>query len=246
MKFKPLRTFAILAVCLFALAMVGCGPDEEEPSEFLRADPADGSTIDGNDSIFVAFDISDKPYAFEISEVLEVPGATVEQLPYNGNVNIGGANGKPFALGPLALELQWEGETVTLNYTVVDRQAEAMAEAMAELAGSYSLVELDPAGIRPHEFTGDLTLNSDGTFQAYIEHAISGVSALETEGTWSADGTHLTLDELGPTTTGITLVDKDLPRIFLPVTLYIEGDYTWDGTHLIVSSSGGEIRWERN
>ena len=33
---KHLGTFAVLAVCLFALAMVGCGPDEEEtPMEKL-------------------------------------------------------------------------------------------------------------------------------------------------------------------------------------------------------------------
>ena len=34
--FKQLGRFAVLAVCLFALAMVGCGPDEEEtPMEKL-------------------------------------------------------------------------------------------------------------------------------------------------------------------------------------------------------------------
>ena len=36
MMFKHLGRFGVLAVCLFALAMVGCGPDEEEtPMEKL-------------------------------------------------------------------------------------------------------------------------------------------------------------------------------------------------------------------
>ena len=108
MKFKHLGRFAVLAVCLFALAMVGCGPDdppvEAAPIKFVSASPAEGSTIQNDATITVTFDGT--------PEGLQVTGGTA--TPGGKTVTIAG----PFAAGPLVLGLQWEGEAVVLSYTV--------------------------------------------------------------------------------------------------------------------------------
>ena len=107
---KHLGTFAVLAVCLFAMAMVGCNRDKlieppgEDPIKFVSADPADGSTIQNDATITVTFDGT--------PEGLQVTGGTA--TPGGKTVTIAG----PFAAGPLVLGLQWAGEAVTLNYTV--------------------------------------------------------------------------------------------------------------------------------
>ena len=103
---KQLGTFAILTVCLFAIAMGSCNREEPlvEAIQFLSADPADGSTIQNNATITVTFNGT--------PEGLQVTGGTA--TPEGETVTIAG----PFAPGPLALGLQWEGEAVTLNYTV--------------------------------------------------------------------------------------------------------------------------------
>ena len=106
--FKHLGTFAVLAVCLLVMAMGGCGgdddPPEEDPIKFVSADPADGSTIQNDATITVTFDGT--------PEGLQVTGGTA--TPGGKTVSIAG----PFAAGPLVLGLQWEGEAVTLSYTV--------------------------------------------------------------------------------------------------------------------------------
>ena len=106
--FRYLGRFAILAVCLFAMAIVGCGPDdppvEEDPIKFVSADPADGSTIQNDATITVTFDGT--------PEGLKVTGGTA--IPGGKTVSIAG----PFAAGPLVLGLQWEGGGVVLSYTV--------------------------------------------------------------------------------------------------------------------------------
>ena len=106
---KHLGTFAILAVCLLTMAMGGCNreddpPPEADPIQFLSADPADGSTIQNNATITVTFNGT--------PEGLQVTGGSA--TPGGETVTIAG----PFATGPLVLGLQWEGEAVTLNYTV--------------------------------------------------------------------------------------------------------------------------------
>ena len=56
--FKRLGRFAVLAVCLFAIAivMVGCGPDEGDDDEFvISVTPADGSTITPSQTITIVF-----------------------------------------------------------------------------------------------------------------------------------------------------------------------------------------------
>ena len=122
-----LGTFAILAVCLFAIAMGSCNredpPVEEDPIQFLSADPADGSMIQNNATITVTFNGT--------PEDLQVTGGTA--TPGGETVTIAG----PFAPGPLALGLQWEGETVTLNYTV---EVPPIPEGMVLIpAGSFQM-----------------------------------------------------------------------------------------------------------
>ena len=126
--FKHLGTFAILAVCLFVIAIVGCNrdkliePPEEDPIKFVSADPADGSTIQNDATITVTFDGT--------PEGLQVTGGTA--TPSGKTVSIAG----PFAAGPLVLGLQWAGEAVTLNYTV----EEPIPEGMVLIpAGSFEM-----------------------------------------------------------------------------------------------------------
>ena len=74
--FRYLGRFAVLAVCLFALAMVGCGTDdppvEEEPIKFVSADPVEGSTIQNNATITVTFD--GIPEGLKVTGGSAVPG----------------------------------------------------------------------------------------------------------------------------------------------------------------------------
>ncbi len=124
MVLKHLGTFASLAVCLFAIAMGSCNREEPlvEAIQFLSADPADGSTIQNNATITVTFNGT--------PEGLQVTGGTA--TPGGETVTIAG----PFAPGPLALGLQWEGEAVTLNYTV----EEPIPEGMVLIpAGSFQM-----------------------------------------------------------------------------------------------------------
>ena len=110
--FKRLVILGVLAVCLFALAMVGCGGDppvEEDPIKFVSADPVDGSTIQNDATITVTFD--------GIPEELKVTGGSA--TPGGKTVSIVG----PFAAGPLVLGLQWEGGGVVLSYTVAEPPA---------------------------------------------------------------------------------------------------------------------------
>ena len=118
--FKRLGRFSVLAVCLFAIAivMVGCGGDDPpidppppppDPIQFVSADPADGSTIQPNATITVTFDGMPP-------EGLRVTGGFWKR---EGETVIITGPVIPFATGPLVLELQWGGQVVTLNYTVV-------------------------------------------------------------------------------------------------------------------------------
>ena len=111
--FRYLGRFAVLAVCLFALAMVGCGTDdppvEEEPIKFVSASPVEGSTIQNDATITVTFD--------GVPEGLKVTGGSA--VPGGKTVSIAG----PFAAGPLVLGLQWEGDGVVLSYTVEEPPA---------------------------------------------------------------------------------------------------------------------------
>ena len=112
MMFRYLGRFVVLAVCLFALAMVGCGGDppvEEDPIKFVSANPVDGSTIEAGATITVTFD--------GIPEGLQVTGGSA--VPGGKTVTIAG----PFAAGPLVLGLQWEGDGVVLSYTVAEPPA---------------------------------------------------------------------------------------------------------------------------
>ena len=125
---KHLGMFVVLAVCLFAIAIVGCNrdklidPPEEDPIKFLSADPADGSTIQNDATITVTFDGT--------PEGLQVTGGTA--TPGGKTVSIAG----PFAAGPLVLGLQWAGEAVTLSYTV----EEPIPEGMVLIpAGSFEM-----------------------------------------------------------------------------------------------------------
>ena len=108
--FRYLGRFAILAVCLFAMAIVGCGPDdppvEEDPIKFISADPAEGSTIQNDAMITVTFDGT--PEGLKVTGGIATPGGKT--------VSIAG----PFAAGPLVLGLQWEGGGVVLSYTVAE------------------------------------------------------------------------------------------------------------------------------
>ena len=111
--FRYLGRFGVLAVCLFALAMVGCGTDdppvEEEPIKFVSASPVEGSTIQNDATITVTFD--------GIPADLKVTGGSA--VPGGKTVSIAG----PFAAGPLVLGLQWEGDGVVLSYTVEEPPA---------------------------------------------------------------------------------------------------------------------------
>ena len=125
--FRHLGTFALLAVWLLAIAIAMGSCNREEPLveaiQFLSADPADGSMIQNNATITVTFNGT--------PEDLQVTGGTA--TPGGKTVTIAG----PFAPGPLALGLQWEGEAVTLNYTV---KVPPIPEGMVLIpAGSFEM-----------------------------------------------------------------------------------------------------------
>ena len=119
---KQLGTFAILAVCLFAIVIVmgGCERKKVDPPiihpppppevSFVSADPADGSTIHPDATITVTFD--------GIPEIFGSIGEDVVRRQSGETVSITSHVGW-FATGPLVLNLRWGGQAVTLNYTVV-------------------------------------------------------------------------------------------------------------------------------
>ena len=162
--FKHLGTFAILAVCLFAMAIVGCNRDKlieppgEYPIQFVSADPADGSTIQNDATITVTFDGT--------PEGLQVTGGTA--TPGGKTVSIAG----PFAAGPLVLGLQWEGEAVTLNYTV----EEPIPEGMVLIpAGSFEMGSEDYENAQPvhtvhlDAFYMDVYEVTNAQFKAFVD-----------------------------------------------------------------------------
>ena len=110
---RHLGTFAILAVCLFAIVMGGCGSgedDEDDPIKFLSANPADGSTIQWDTTITVIF--SGPPSGTRVtSSSLITTFSTV-----GNEVTISG----PFAAGPLRLEVNWDDGFFVFNYIVSD------------------------------------------------------------------------------------------------------------------------------
>ena len=126
--FRYLGRFGVLAVCLFAIVivMVGCGRDDppppppppppDDPIQFVSVDPPDGSTIRPSATITVTFD-GIPPEGLRVEGLRETDvlrkteGETVIINPIDW--------GNRFPTGPLVLELQWGGQVVTLNYTVV-------------------------------------------------------------------------------------------------------------------------------
>lgn len=122
MMLTQLRTFALLAVCLFAMGMGDCGgkppplPDDE--INFLSADPADGSTIQPDATMTFTFDgpISDDQVGVILGRDPNERGREVRRLKVTGNTaTLTG----PFEPGHLRVDLGWMTETVAvLNYTV--------------------------------------------------------------------------------------------------------------------------------
>ena len=125
--FKRLGTFAVLAVCLFAIVIVmgGCRrerkvdppivPPPDDPIQFVSVDPPDGSTIRPSATITVTFD-GIPPEGLWVkglreTSVIKTEGETVIINPIDWH--------RRFLTGPLVLELHWAGQVVTLNYTVV-------------------------------------------------------------------------------------------------------------------------------
>ena len=128
--FKHLGTFAVLAVCLFAIAIVmgGCGPDdppvEEDPIKFVSADPADGSTIQPDATITVTFNRAPDGRSNALLGVDpdEETGRFGNAVTTGNTMTITGySNGDPFDAGHLKIEILASGVAgtlVTLNYTV--------------------------------------------------------------------------------------------------------------------------------
>ena len=159
--FKHLGTFAVLAVCLFVIAMVGCNRDdppvEEDPIKFVSADPADGSTIQNDATITVTFDGT--------PEGLQVTGGTATLG--GKTVSIAG----PFAAGPLVLGLQWEGEAVTLNYTVEEPIPEGMVLIPAGTfeMGSENVSEDPVHTVHLDAFYMDVYEVTNAQFKAFVD-----------------------------------------------------------------------------
>ena len=156
---KRLGTFAILAACLFAIAMGSCNREAPlvEAIQFLSADPADGSTIQNNATITVTFNGT--------PEGLQVTGGTA--TPGGKTVTIAG----PFNAGPLALGLQWEGEAVTLNYTVEEPIPEGMVliPAGSFQMGSENLSEGPVHTVHLDAFYMDVYEVTNAQFKAFVD-----------------------------------------------------------------------------
>ena len=129
---KHLGTFALLAVCLFAIAMGGCKkttkpiePPKEDPLELVSADPAEGSTIQPDATITVTFNrASDDPFGVALGTDPDKGAIGIANAVTTGNtVTITGyRDGRPFKPGHLEIEIWGSSEgrntRVFLNYTV--------------------------------------------------------------------------------------------------------------------------------
>ena len=225
--FKRLGRFVVLAVCLFALAMVGCGngEDEDDLLEFVSVDPPDGSTIQPDATVTVTFNRAIEPddsvYSFMGRDPDGDSTETGDRVITGNTMTITRGGAHPFDAGYLKVEIQWYGGRVTLNYTVED--------PMKKLIGVYELAELvvemdgDSVTLHPPTVYGSLGLFSDNTFRLFTVGAEGNIQNFE--GPWIADGTHITLDG-----------DRS--------------QYSWDGTHLTISSvSGGtkvRFKWRKS
>ena len=165
--FRYLGRFSVLAVCLFALAMVGCGGDppvEADPIKFVSANPVDGSTIEAGATITVTFD--------GIPEGLQVTGGSA--VPGGKTVTIAG----PFAAGPLVLGLQWEGDGVVLSYTV-EEPLPLLPEGMVLIpAGTFEMgsddaealeIELPVHTVHLDAFYMDTYEVTNAQFKAFVD-----------------------------------------------------------------------------
>ena len=114
--FRQLGTFAVLAVCLFAIVIVmgGCGngDDEEVPAYFISASPAPGSTLEPDATILVTFNGTPTDVSVNVGQA-KVTGNTV-------------AISGPFRSGNLNLVVTWDDGRQPFTYTVNVEISEGM------------------------------------------------------------------------------------------------------------------------
>lgn len=124
-----MKTWFIIFICiatLFLSGMDGC-QNEEDPVGFIKAIPAEGSTIQTDAEIIVTFD-----------------GTPTDLNVKGGKFSLSGVNATikgPFTAGSLTLALTWADGATVLSYTVEEPKPEK-----PDIAGPPEGMELIPAG----------------------------------------------------------------------------------------------------
>ena len=157
---KMFRTLALLMAALLAVYVIGCGggDDEEEaeatPAAFKSATPP-GGEIAANGQIVVSFDSAPS-------------GVSVTA----GTVNVTGTSATitgPFTPGPLALTINWDDGSHTLNYTVTAPDTTAPTVTGGTVSDGDK--DVDPEAI-----------NTDAKLEVTFSEEVTGNIALQTEG----------------------------------------------------------------
>ena len=152
--FKRLGRFAVLAVCLFAIAIVmgGCNGDdppivEDDLLEFVSVDPPDGSTIQPDATVTVTFNRAIEPddgvYSFMGRDPDGDSTETGDRVITGSTMTITRSGAHPFDAGYLKVEIQWYAGRVTLNYTVEGSPPPSPKEKTfkEQLEGTWSITK---------------------------------------------------------------------------------------------------------
>ena len=157
---KMFRTLALLMAALLAVYVIGCGggDDEEEteaaPAAFQSANPP-GGEVAANGTISVTFD--NAPSGVSVTA---------------GTVTVAGKTATitgPFTPGPLALTINWDDGSHTLNYTVTAPDTTAPTVTGGTVSDGDK--DVDPEAI-----------NTDAKIEVTFSEDVTGSIALQTEG----------------------------------------------------------------
>ena len=176
--FKRLGTFVVLAVCLFAIAIVmgGCGngDDEEVPAYFISASPESGSTLESDATIVLSFGGTPKDVSVNVGQAT----VTVHTVAISG----------PFRPGNLDLVVKWDGGEESFTYTVNDDDDGVGISKgdFVDLSGLYSY--------ETPELGGVLSLfPAAADFEANLWFLTDDLEISDNSGTWTADRSNIDL-----------------------------------------------------